>query len=343
MKVWDKVRKKKTGASSKRITNDTIDEHREEILAKGRKFKYPFQYAKYKLVVNAIIIGVVAVISLLALGWLELYRFQNMSDIMYRFTKVIPVPVAKIADEDVRYSDFLMIYRSSIAAIEAQQGKLGDTDEDKMLKEQYKRQALDAAVEYTYALKLARELNIEVTKDEILEAEKEHRIVDGVERSEESFANIIETNFGLSVQEYERLLRLSLTKKAVAVKVDEGAKKTVSEIQAKVEAEMSFADIVTELGDKVIFEETGGYVDNLNLDGGRADAASKLERYQVSEAFVSKSGDGYYFVKLIEKTDMQVNYASLKVPLTEFGERLSGAKEKELSEYIEIGVGTEEE
>ena len=61
--------KKKENKTKKivRITNDNIDKQREEVIAQGKKFKYPFQYSKHRLVINTILISVAAVL-LLVLG-----------------------------------------------------------------------------------------------------------------------------------------------------------------------------------------------------------------------------------------------------------------------------------
>jgi hypothetical protein len=53
----------------------------------------------------------------------------------------------------------------------------------------------------------------------------------------------------------------------------------------------------------VAFEETGGLIDSKYIDGGRANAALKLNKGEASKAFVSSNGDGYYFVKLIDKNE----------------------------------------
>ena len=63
-----------------RITNDTLAEHREKVLAGGRKFKYPVQYARHRLVRNTIIISVSALVLLMGLGWYTLYQAQNTSE-----------------------------------------------------------------------------------------------------------------------------------------------------------------------------------------------------------------------------------------------------------------------
>jgi predicted secreted protein len=62
-----------------RITNETVAEHRERILAGGRRFKYPMQYARHRLVFTTIVITLVAFLLLLLVGWWQLYSVQNTS------------------------------------------------------------------------------------------------------------------------------------------------------------------------------------------------------------------------------------------------------------------------
>jgi hypothetical protein len=322
MKV-PKIPFRKKKELKKQVTTETIEDHREEVLSKGRKFKYPFQYARHKLVINTIIIGVAAVLLLGGFGWLQLYKFHNTSDILYRFTRVIPLSVANVDGENVRFSDYLMILKSSVTALEAQEGIMTDTEEAALIRSQYQRQALDSAIEFTHALRLARELGIEVTREQILEASREHRTIDGVERSKESFANIIRSNFGLSVAEYERLLMLSITRREVSVAIDERALQLANEVEALLESKKGdFMAVAEALEGRVFYEATGELISTMNLDGGRSAMANSLEVGQWSERFTSRNGDGYYFVKLLARADGQVEYASLRVPFEEFARQM---------------------
>src|SRR5680860_1756935 len=113
-KLIKKLRRRKTSPPPTRITSETIEQHREHILAGGRKFKYPIQYARHKLVINAIIISVVTIVIVLAVGWWQLYPGQNTSDFMYRVTRILPVPVANVDGQPVLYSDYLMRYLSQV-------------------------------------------------------------------------------------------------------------------------------------------------------------------------------------------------------------------------------------
>lgn len=307
---------------------EKVEKRREEVLSKGRKFKYPLQYAKYRIVTLTIIISVVAILLMGGFLYLSLYKWQSMDPVLYRLTQLVPFPVASVETEQVRYSDYLMIYKSTITPIEKQQGKLGSEKDTSLMEAHYKRMALSEAEKYAYALKIAGELNLTVDRDEIDQALDNHRKIGGVERSEESFKKILEDNFGLTIKEYRRMLYLSLVKEKVSQRIDDEAIKLSERIQTQIAAGKSLKVIAEEIGGKVLYEETGGLVDKMNVDGGRALTAMKLEAGKTSGRFISSSGDGYYFVSLISKTDSSVNYTSIKVPFSEFDKRLKKIRDE---------------
>ena len=329
--------------SSRKSERERVEEWREEILARGRKFKYPLQYAKHKLVVNTIIIAVLLVVGLVVAGWAALYKFQDMRDIMYRISYVTRIPVAEIDGKKVRFFDYLMTARSSLTTLRQQSGVENNSEDEKAMINRYKRTALTQAEDLTYALKLGEENGIEVSKEEVAQSFDEHRKVGGTERSEESFLKVLSTNFGLNKTEYERMLYLALMKVKVEEEIDIDAKKVAEEVRVKLgQNGGDFAKTREELGERVQFETTGGLVDSKNVDGGRAGVAMKLNPGQISEKFLSSNGDGYYFVKLIEKTEDRVNYESLFVKFTEFDKRLEEVRDNgRVKEYIKL-VETEE-
>lgn len=319
---------------------EKVEERREEVLAKGRKFKYPLQYTKHKLVINTILVAAVAVVAMVVAGWLALYQFQSTGEMMYRVTQVLPVPVAEVDGAKVRYSDYLMIYRSNLQTSEQQSGQLGNTEDDDLVRAEYKRTALEAAVEYTYAMKLGKELGLSVAEEEIGQAFDEHRKVGGVERSEEAFLKIVQDNFGMNRREYRRMLELTLMKAKVEQEIDETAQAVAAEVETMLnENGGDMAAVAESLGEQVEYEATGQLVDNMNVDGGRSNKAMTLEPGQVSERFLSNNGDGYYFVKLVEKTETQVNYESIKVKFTTFAERVAQLYEEgKVKELIAVGL-----
>lgn len=316
---------------------EKIEERREEVLSKGRKFKYPLQYAKYHIVALTMVISFVAILIASGFLYLSLYQWKSTDPVLYRLTQLIPLPVASVENEQVRYSDYLMIYKSTITPIEQQQGKLGNDRDTSSMEAHYKRMALTEAENYAYALKLAAEYHLTVDKTEIDKALDNHRKIGGVERSEESFKKILEDNFGLTIKEYRRMLYLSLMKEKVSQQIDNEAIRLSETVQAAVKSGKNLESIAEELGDKVLYEETGGLVDKMNVDGGRATLAMKLETGQTSDRIMSSSGDGYYFVTLINKTDSSVNYTSIKIPFREFDNRVKQVREAgKIKEFITL-------
>ena len=336
--MWYYYTMKSLSKKEKKTEQEKVDERREEVLATGRKFKYPLQWTKHRIVVGTVLIALVVVAVIVTSGWLALYRFNMTDDMLFRITKILPVSVAAVDDEPVRFSDYLMFYRSSMTSIERQSGQVDNEGSIEALESQYKRSALSEAEEYTYALKLARENEITVSDAEVETEFKRHLNIGGVERSEDSFVKIIEDNFGLNKSEYERMLYLTLVKAKVEEKIDWKAAETATKVE-KMLAENggNYQAVAEALGESVTYEETGGYVSSQNIDGGRAIEAMKLEPGGQSGKFISTNGDGYYFVKLISKTDTEVNFVSIKVPFTVFKADFEQLKEDgKISEFIEI-------
>ena len=324
--------------SGKKTEKEKINKRREEVLKSGRKFKYPLQYSKHKLVIVTIAVAVIALVGSVVAGYFLLYKIQTTSDVMYRLTKVLPLNVAKIDGENVHFSDYLMLYKSSIRPIEEQTGSFGEGEDGKERQNYFKRSALNDAEEYAYANKIAREQNIKVEESEIDASFTEHREVGGTELTDESFLRIVKDNFGLSKDEYRYLLRLSILKKNVSVTIDENAKNTVKEVQQFLSANNDdFKKARDQFGERVEYEETASPVGPGNVDGGRARKALTLGKDQVSEPFVSTNGDGYYIIKCLEKSGGEVTYTSLFVPFTEFNKRIKSLRDSgKIEEYIEL-------
>lgn len=330
-----KLLKKK---DDKKTEQERVDKRREEVLATGRKFKYPLQWTKHRIVINTILISVIAITVIVAGIWFGLYKVGMTDDLLYRITKVVPLPVASVDGENVRFSDYLMLYRSSMTSIERQSGSQFEQGSVEELRAEYKHDALTEAEKYTYAVQLAKEKDITVTDEEVAKEFSRHLKIGGIDRSEEGFMKIIEENFGLSKEEYERMLYLNLIKSKVEIAIDSHA----NEVSKKVESilasnDNNFQEVAEALGDAIQYEETGGLVDSKNIDGGRASEAMKLEPGKSSGCFISMNGDGYYFVKLINKTDSEVNFVSIKVPFTEFDKRFESLiNEGKITEHINI-------
>lgn len=324
---------------SKKTEQEKVEERREEVLSRGRKFKYPLQWTRHRIIINTILITIIIVSMVVLSIWLALYRFNMTDELLFRITKIFPVPVATVESENVLFSDYLMLYRSSMTSIERQSGSQFDEESINNLRTEYKKAALQESEKYTLAIKLAKESDITVSDEEIAREFTRHLSVGGIERSEESFVKIVEDNFGLDKNEYERMLYLSLLKAKVEINIDSKANEIASQVESMLAANGNdYKAVAEEMGEKISYQETGGLVDSKNIDGGRASEAMRLEPGQSSGKFISMNGDGYYFVKLLNKNESQVNFVSIKVPFTEFNKRFTKIQEEnKINEFITLG------
>lgn len=324
-----------------RITNETVAEHRERVLAGGRRFKYPIQYAKHRLVINTIIISLVALIAIAVVVWWQLYPSQNSSTFFYRITRVLPLPVASVDGFPVRYSDYLAGFRSQEHYLEVKEGVDLYSKENKPQLDYIKRQALDDAVADSYAAKLAGELKLKITKQQIDDAiMRQRQSRDGV-TSQDAYDAIVLDHFNWTPEEARDVTARKLLHREVAYKIDTTAMKLRDEVTEKLKTEKDFDKVVASVravGNARVESGVTPLVPKNNQDGGLAEAAFKLEVGRVSPAFRSTTGDGYYIVKPIQKEGAdRVSYAYIKVPLTEFQKRLDKVKaDKHLIEYIDI-------
>ena len=338
-KLKDKVSKRAESRESQidKITNTTLEEQRKEILNKGKKFKYPVQYSKNRLVGNASIIALVILITGLGSLLYQLYKAQNTSEFIYRFT-VIPFPVAKVDGEIALYRDYLMEYRANMQIATTKKDEIEGANNLKTLSTFNKNKAMKNAIANAYAQKIARELGISVSDKEISEVFDAQRKTQNTELTESALYKIAADNYGLLPNEYRRMfIELPLLRRKVTTQIDKNADKLKNEVSKYLsENSNNFSKAVEYFGDKIEYSKPGK-VRKTNIDGGRSKIAAGLKVGEVSKPFISNSGDGYYIVKLIEKTDNEVSYESIKIKFTEFNKQLEQLeKDGKIQKYIKI-------
>ena len=342
-KILNKIIKRRPAAPiPSRITNETVAQHREQILAGGRRFKYPIQYARHKLVFNAIIISLVTLVIVIVVGWWQLYPAQNTSEFIYRITKVIPVPVANVDGQPVLYSDYLMKYLSSVHYLEQKEQLSLKTSDGQRQVEYVKQQSLQDAIADAYAMKLAKSMGISVSDAELQGFLKSQRQSNSGEISEQTYNAVILDYYGWSPEEYSHATENKLLRQKVAYAMDKDAQTAVDNIMntLKNNPETDFKTLVTTVtaksGVKPVYG-TSGWVPKDNQDGGLAVAASKLAKLKVSSVIKSSIGNGYYFIRLLDVNDSQVNYEYIQIPLTAFTNSLNNIiKSKKVEKYINV-------
>jgi hypothetical protein len=341
-KLLNKILKRDKDApqAPSRITSDTVAEHRERILAGGRKFKYPMQYSRHKIVINAIIIGVSALVVVMLIGWWQLYPMQNTSEFMYRVTEVLPIPVATVDGQPVLYSDYLMKYRSSVQYLEQKEQVNLKTDDGKRQIEYIKQQSMQDSIADAYAAKLANKLNISVSDSELESFLKEQRQSSNGEISEQTYNAVILDYYGWSPSEYRHVTEAKLLRQKVTYAMDKNALNTANNIGESIGKNPTTdlkALAASNSGSTKAVYGVSGWVPKDNQDGGLASEAAKLSKSQTSSVIKSTTGGGYYFIRLLDINDSQVSYEYIQVSLTAFVDSMDGViNSGKVKKYISI-------
>lgn len=339
-KLFNLVKRKKTADKTPtRVTNDTVHEHREQVLAGGRRFKYPIQYSKHKLIINSLIIAVAAVILLMALVWQQLYVAQNTSGFMYRITQITNVPVASVAGEPALYSDYLRRLRANIHSAQDLQRIDISNESSKEQISYYKRQSLNKAERIAYARSLAEQYDIKVTSKDVEAVMQRQMKALGV--NEQVFSNNLRSSYDWSLGEYHQAVHDRLLIKKVSLAVDDPAKDKIGSIYEQVTDDPDkFGQIAKKESDDKQTSGNNGVVPRIvvgeaeAVDGLAAEARA-LEKDQISD--IIRRIDGYYILKLIDKNENSVKYAQIQVKLTEFEQLFSQIKQdNDITEYIEV-------
>jgi len=343
-----KLGKKKAGVEEtppSRITNDTLAEHRQRVLASGRKFKYPLQYARHRLVFNAIIIASAAIL-LLAVGiWEQLYISQNTSDFMYRITRAIPVPVAYVDGQPVLYSDYLMKFRSSLHyLVQKEQMDVNTTDGKRQVK-YLKEQAMEEAEETAYATKLAHQMHTSVSTKELNDYLTVQRQSGDGEVSQATYDAVVLDYYGWTPVEYRQATSEQLLVQKISYAIDKNASKVSTDTAALLATNSDLKAVSDQINatDKAKTQYgQPGWVPTTNQDGGLAIAASKLHKGQISGAIKSTTGDGYYYLKLDDVNSTQVNYDYIHIPLNQFSTQLNKLRhDKKIHELIAVSSSSD--
>lgn len=323
-----------------RITNETVAEHRERVLAGGRKFKYPLQYTKHRVLIISIIIVIVTTLSFLGFcGW-QLYSAQSTDKFIYSMTQFVPVPVAKVEGKWVRYSDYLLELRSAIHYLSTKEAVNFNSDDGKRQLDYQKRLALDKAIENTLVAELAGQAHVAVSQQEVDEFIKQQISTNRLGVNETVYRQVIRDYYDWSFDEYKNSIRQQLLRKKVMAQLDTDSKAKINDILKGLQGGADFASVAKEHSEDVATKVQGGNVGLVNKNtedpNGLIAVASQLEPGKFSG--VIEGVDGFYIVKLIEKREGgDLHIAKIYVSYKVLDKKMTELKDKnQINEYITV-------
>ena len=149
-------RLKEAFANVPKITNETIAEHREEVLSSARKYIYPLKHSRGRIVIISSSITVLAIVLFLVYIGLSLYSFQSTNSFIYGVSKVVPFPVAKVGGRWVSYDSYLFEIRRYMHYYQTQQHVNFSSAGGAKQLNVYKKQAMSEVITDAYVSELAQ-------------------------------------------------------------------------------------------------------------------------------------------------------------------------------------------
>jgi hypothetical protein len=288
-----------------RITNETIAVHREEVLRGARKFIYPLQHSKRRIITLTTWILVAAVSAFLVYGVTALYRLNQYNTFLYRTTQVVPFPVARVGDNFVAYENYLFELRHYIHYYQNQLG-LNFSGQDKEQLSRFRKQALDGVVNNAYVKILAQKNGVKVSDKEVNQRIAEVRNQNRLGSNNKVFADVLRDYWGWSISDFKRSLKEEILSEKVVAKLDTADTNRANSALFKVKNGQDFAKVATETTDDPNSKVSGGDYGfpitrtNPNVPPQVVDALFNLKPGQVSA--VINTGSTLEIVK-----NMQVN------------------------------------
>ena len=338
-KLLHKMRRKKqaptlTGAEKvPRITNETVAEHREDVLGSARKFIYPLQHSKHRIVIISISLLIATLIAFFTYCTISLYRLKESSTFLYKVTQVVPFPVGRIGNDFIAYENYLFELQRYIHYYQTQ-GKLDFKDpknQEQLI--QFKKQALDKVVNDAYVKKLAKQNNISVSDSEVQDQIQVVRNQNRLGNSDKVFEDVLKDIWGWTIDDFKRSLKQEmLTQKVVATldtKTQERAKNALAELNAGAD----FGELAKKYSDEENTKLNGGEygfaIDRSSKDvnAKAAEALFKLKPTQHSD--VINTGYELVIVKNIETNGDKIRGAQIVFRFKDIQDYVNDLKDKQ--------------
>jgi hypothetical protein len=287
-----------------RITNETVAEHREEVLSSARKYIYPLQHSPHRVVIISSALLVLVVVGFFTYCLLALYKFQSSSTFIYRVTQVIPFPAAKAGGRYVAYENYLFELRHYVHYYQTQQRVDFNSESGKQQLEEFRRRAMERVVDNAYIKELAKDHGIKVTDQELEDAIRLVRSQNRLGSNDQVFEDVLKEFWGWSVGDFKRELKQQMLAQKVMATLDATTNQEAKDVYARLQAGEDFAALAKNHSDDPATRENGGDYgfaigqSDRNLPPQVIDTLFRLKAGQVSG--VVNTGTGLEIIKLRE-------------------------------------------
>lgn len=280
-----------------RITNETVAEHREEVLSSARKYIYPLQHSVQRIVFISAGIFVALAVAFFAYCLLAMYRFDSTSTFLYRVTQVIPFPVAKAGPRFVAYENYLFELRHYMHYYQTQQNVDFNGKSGQKQLSVFRKQALNLVVDQAYIKQLAAQHKITVSDQEVANEIALLRDQNRLGSSDAVFEDVLKEFWGWSLDDFKRELKGQILAQKVVSTLDADTHNRAQNVLTQVNNGGDFAALAKQYSEDLLgTKDNGGDYgiaierSNRNLSPQVVDELFKLQPAQVSGLVETPTG-----------------------------------------------------
>jgi parvulin-like peptidyl-prolyl isomerase len=337
------AKESKKSAKSEAEGTATLDEQRKEVLKKARVHKKPLNIGRHKVLAMTAVILVVLLVGFMAtIGYL-IYGQHSTNSIVYRVSRVVPFPIAKVNSSFISYGSYLFNVRTTQHLYKSQSAMGGQSepvdfssDEGKQLLAEIENNALNDVEQRAIVQQLAKENDVKVDKQVLNDRINEYIEQNG---GDKKFKEALSSYYGWNMNDFRAEYKYQLLKEELQKKLSQGKKQQVEEIRNRAVAGEDFAALATQFTQDTSTKEAGGDLGFVNQDTNFVpefkQAALNLEPGQVSE--IVETQFGFHIIKVTEKNDSGSKVSHILISYEDI-ENLIAQKlaEAKVSTYVKL-------
>ena len=241
-----------------RITNETVAEHREQVLGRARKYIYPLQHSSHRILVLSSLISSGVLILFFGYCTLALYKFNASSTFIYKITQVVPFPIAKAGPSYVAYENYLFELRRYMHYYETQQRVDFSNESGKRQLAEFRKRALQTVVSEAYVKQLAKKHNVTVSDGEVNDALALVRSQNRLSSNDKVFSDVLKDFWGWSVVDFKRELKSQMLEQKVVSVMDVNTSTRAQQALERIQKGEDFASVAKEVSDDSSTKANGG-------------------------------------------------------------------------------------
>ncbi len=299
-----------------RITNETVSEHREEVLSSARKYIYPLQHSKHRVVKVSLTLFGLVIVGFFAVTGLELYKLQTTTGFFYDVTRIVPFPVAKTGNIWVSYEAYLFELRRNMHYYQTQQQATFKGRDGIAQLAHLKQQAMAQVIQDAYVKQLAQQKGVTVSdqavNDEITILRSENRLGS----SQQSLDSTLSNYFGWNVSDLKRKVKQELLAQAVVAKLDIATNIRAQAALKQLQNGADFATLASQVSDDTTTKSNGGqYPFAITLSNSDVPPAITAEVFKLQPGQVSdiiNTGFTLEIIKVIDSSAGSVHAAHIQ-------------------------------